>query len=104
MALVIAFQDGIVKMTFINIKKRCFSILSFADQFYKIKDIVSRYLLIYLFIYLFIFRYSICLNLSRYIELSTDDLHFFELCGIHGSVIILKIHSLHQMNLEMLSN
>ena len=61
-----------------------------ADQFCRFISNVNNYF--------YLFYYSICLNLFRYFELFTADLHFSELCGIHRSVTLSRIHSLHQMN------
>ena len=45
----------------------------------------------------YIFYYSVSLNLFRYFELFTTYLNFSELSGIHRSVTLSRIHSLHQM-------
>ena len=45
-----------------------------------------------------LFYYSVCLNLFKCFELFTVDQHFSEFCGIHLSVTLSRIHSLHQMN------
>ena len=61
-----------------------------ADQFYKMMSNVNSCF--------YLFYYSVCLNLFRYFELFTVDQHFSEFCGIHPSVTLSRIHSLHQMN------
>ena len=52
-----------------------FTQICLADQFYKIISNVNSYF--------YLFYYSVCLNLFRYFELLTADLHFSELCAIH---------------------
>ena len=41
---------------------------------------------------------AVRLNLFRYFGFFTAVLHFSELCGIHCSVKLSRIHNLHQMN------
>ena len=67
-----------------------FSQIHRVDQFYKIISNVNSCF--------YFFYYSVCLNLFRYFELLTADLHFSELYEIHSSVTLSRIHSLHQMN------
>ena len=69
-----------------------FTQICLADQFYKIISNVNSCF--------YLFYYSFCFNLFRYFELFTADLHFSELCGIHRSVALSRIHSLHQMNVR----
>ena len=58
-----------------------FTQIYLADQFHKIISNVNSCF--------YLFNYSVCLNLFRYFELFTADLHFSELCGIHRSVTII---------------
>ena len=67
-----------------------FTQICLVDQFYEIISNVNSCF--------YLFYYSVCLNLFRYFEMLTADLHFSELCEIHRSVTLSRIHSLYQMN------